>query len=398
MASTCAGRVGRAALAAAGVLAAGAPARAVTADVTLRRIDDDRLRVEWVFSERIQGLELFDTIDGYRAENWTLDDGTVEPAERGERIVRGGQWFDRLAATVRMRPAYPEGHYVPFARFSDGGMAIYLGYFRGAVRVRDLPPRDARFRFRVVGREWEEVVVPPAANEDVSLFAYVGPGAPEDRGGLKVLLDPEIPGWLDGVVSETLSKVDAVYEARLGRMPRARPLVLIAAADIETIDGWSVKGGAVRGEMIMITLRGRALHDGSDEVRAMMQKLVAHETAHLWQAADPAGRFNAAQPWLHEGAADALAVAALVEAGFWTERQRKEFGERTEETCRRRVPDGGLPDAASAGDWEAVYSCGYGLFTAGGRDPFEAWKALVEAARIEGRPYDQEMLEAVLRR
>jgi hypothetical protein len=242
------------------------------------------------------------------------------------------------------------------------------------------------------------VLLPTAANEDISLFAYVGPAEAENRGELQTLLDPEIPGWLEGSVSETIGKVGIVYEGRLGRLPRAKPFVLIAAADLDTIDGWSVKGGAVRGEMIMITLRGRALHDDSDESRDMIQKLVAHEVAHLWQTADPAGRSNGAQPWLHEGSAEALAVAALVEAGLWTEAEREEFGASMAETCARQAPDGELATAMCGGDWEAIYSCGYGMFAGEGRDPFEIWNALVEEARTEGRTYHQGMLDRVLAR
>lgn len=383
-------------LAAAAALAvAGPSAGAITADVTLRRLDEDRLRVEWVFSERIQGLEFPDGILGYRSGHWELDPGIVKLAPgTGDRIVAEGEWFERFSATVTMAPAYPEGHYVPFARFSDGGVAVCLGYFRGAALRNGLLAEDVHFRFRLVGREGEHTLLPPAANEDVSLFAYVGPDEPEDRGELRVLLDPAIPGWLDGVVSETLARVDAVYESRLGRIPRARPLVLIAAADLDTIDGWSVKGGAVHGAMIVITLRGRALHDDDAPVRSMMRKLVAHEVAHLWQAADPAGRANGAQPWLHEGAAEAMAVAALVDAGFWTTAQRDELARRMAETCAHR--EGELATAVCGGDWDAVYACGYGMFAGEGRDPFTIWNALVEESRTAGKPYHQGMLDRVL--
>ena len=84
--------------------------------------------------------------------------------------------------------------------------------------------------------------------------------------------------------------------------------------------------------------------------------------------------------------------------GFWTEERRRDFGLRMAATCARRVPDGALAAAVCGDDWEAVYSCGYGMFAGDERDPFRVWTALVEEARTEGRTYHQGMLERVLLR
>lgn len=75
---------------------------AIDVDVTLERIDDDRLRVEWIFSERIQGLQFGEGIEGWRAAHWTLDEESAELVEGARDRIVSADWFDRLAATVTM--------------------------------------------------------------------------------------------------------------------------------------------------------------------------------------------------------------------------------------------------------------------------------------------------------
>lgn len=372
----------------------------LTTELVLTRVGADRWRAEYLFNRPVAGLLLGPAVAGYRREAWTiLTPGVHLVAEDGDEALRvQGEPLTELALEVVTVTERPAGNYMPMARFSDGGRAVMLDFFTGRAVV-DGAPESIAWRFALAGREGERTLLPDGLEAEPSTFpyAYFGPGEPQPAGEARLLLDPGTPLWLEAVLRRVVAAVSGLYAERLGGEV-APPLVWVAAGELDAVEDYSIKGGALGGQ-IYLDLRGRGLLTESSERRRMFEKLVAHELAHLWQDAGLPSGFNMEEPWIHEGGADALAVAALVAAGSWSEEDAARFTTDASDRCRAALgahAGGTLPEALARGDWGAVYACGYGMFTASDRDPFTAWSAFAARARLAAEPYTKATLDTAL--
>lgn len=368
----------------------------IEARIGVTRLSAATWRIEYQFSRPVIGIDYGQPVDGYRANSWmVVTPGlTLSHHEGAERLLSDGEPFNRATLEVRLYSAFPPDNYVPAARFSDGGVALFLGFLGGDALTED-GAVELNERYAARGREGEVVLVPAAAGRGEQVFAYFGPRRPIDAGITRLILDPAAPEWLVDLFRRTISEVSPVYETRLQRRLDEAPLVLIAAGEIDSIDGYSTKGGAINGQ-IMMTLRGRALADETEELRRMMARLMAHELAHLWQKGDAEKRFNDRQPWIHEGGAEALAVEALAASGRWSAAQAEADMRRAEQRCADERGGKSLETAIDGGRWGAVYPCGQAIFAAHRRDLFDIWAAMIRLAASRDTVYSQQLLDEVL--
>ena len=145
----------------------------------------------------------------------------------------------------------------------------------------------------------------------------------------------------------------------------------------------------------MMTLRGRALAQETDGLRHSFSLLMAHELAHLWQESRAGERLNDREPWIHEGGAEALAVASLAESGLWSDDEALADTRCAEQRCAEERGGASLEEAVADGRWGAVYPCGQALFAPYGHDLFALWAALIRAAESRGTVYSQALLDEV---
>lgn len=372
-------------LAASAAAAAAAPAP-LPVTIQITRVAPDTFRVEYDFAEPVQALDFGPPIEQYRATAWRALSPSLVLHTGGdaERLVhRDGKPFRRALLSVAVHSAFPPDHYVPAARFSDGAVALYLGHLGyGATAIGGTAELSPKWR-------GGSALLP--ADGVRQAFAYFGDQKPHEAGRAHLLLDPATPAWLDSTFRAVVSATTGIYDKELGFSPPA-PLVLIAAGDLESIDGYSVKGGAV-GSQIALTVRGRQLREPSSAAREVFEKLVAHELAHLWQQSVRGAGGTPHDAWIFEGGAEALAVAALESAGLWSAERVARFAEKSRASCREQLGEGTVEQALAAGRWDAAYSCGFVRFADSGADAFAIWRNLFRLAPERQTGYTQALFD-----
>jgi hypothetical protein len=371
----------------------GQPAERITADVVITRLATDQWRVDYTFDIPVSGITYGPPVARFREQAWHVNTPEVRLVMREglEALVTSDGPRSSFSILVERYTEYAPDYYAPLIPYSDGGAALFIGFFAGdaVVNGRETP---VDFRFRFEGLPSEHVLPPGEQRTDA--YVYFGPQEPIVSDHARLVLDRGTPEWLRDSFVRVTGSATRIFSERLGGLPLT-PLVLVGAAEIDGSDGVSVKGGAVGGQLVML-LRGRGLREESERNRAMFERLTAHELAHLWQLHSFPAAFNSGEPWLHEGAAEAMAVHALSVSGAWEPSAVGAFAAQTAERCERTLGQSELPEAARGGNWEAVYACGFGIFWTAGMDPLTIWSNFVEAVNGEGHPYTQATLERVL--
>ncbi|HEU4664117.1 MAG TPA: hypothetical protein VFS55_08815 [Dokdonella sp.] len=366
----------------------------VRATVTLVHASDTTWRVEYRLSEPVDAIELGPKIVEYRTTAWS-------PKTPGQRLASDGNGesiradapFDEAVVEIRDYAPWAHDQYIPIDRHSDGGHAFYLGFLMGTVR-QGMRERNLLVTFELVGLHGEQVLLAEQANDDKGTYAYFGPQQPTTAGAVRLVVDPQTPAWMRAVVEDGVGRLSAYYQRAFARSWRSAPLVIIGAGQLD-LPGFSVKGGALPGE-IAFKIAGERARTETPELRAMFEQLVAHELAHVWQGlVRRGGMDDAGEPWVHEGGAQALSIAALEGSGVWSAAQAKRFEASLREECARieAAKAHGEPDDASR--W--AYSCGYARFAAYPLDPTELWKRLLAATERSGAPYSATMIARVIR-
>jgi hypothetical protein len=275
--------------------------------------------------------------------------------------------------------------------FTDGGVALYAGFFTGDALIGG-EPAPTQLSLSYAALSGERVLAPAGGRADG--YAYFGSQEPVQAPHARLVIDAGTPEWLRTLLHDVITRTNTVFADRLGAEPVMQPLIIVGAGDIDSADGLSVKGGAVGDQLVML-LTGRGLREETPPRRAALERLTAHELAHLWQLRGFPQAFNHREPWLHEGAAEAMAVQALGSAGIWDSSQVQGFAERAAGRCRTTLEGRTLADAVQGGAFDAAYSCGFGLYWGPDPDPIGLWARLARAVTADGAGFDTVLLDRV---
>lgn len=367
----------------------------VSAEISLERLAAGHWRASYSFSHPVEGFRVYPSGLAFRQRHWRVPTPGMSVTETGDGgvVTASDGAFSQFVIEFDSDSDFESDTYVPVLPFTHGGAAVYTGHFSGDIPV-DGDWRSVATRFTLQGLPGEKTLLPAWASESSPVYAYFGSQAPVEADQVVMVIDPEMPGWLRSTFDRSVPAVASVFSRQMGHRLNDKPLVLISAGELENYEGYSVKGGGLDGQFT-IMLRGRDLLQSSMERRRMFEKMVAHELVHVWQESMPGGGSNPDQPWLHEGSADALAVAALKAAGLWAAPEVNDFHTRQVETCEASLGDSDLSAAAREGNWTAIYACGYLEFSEGVDDPFSLFTELARAAYLEGEPYTQQMLDSL---
>lgn len=378
-----------------------APAAFVCADqpqsveIRLERVEQALWRASYSFSRPVESFRVYPAALAFRERHWRV----LSPGISLTETAQGGEFggddgvFNKLVVEFHGDSDFGDKTYVPVLPFSGGGGAVYTGHFSGDILV-DGSWQTIPTRFTLKGLPGENTLLPSGASEQSPVYAYAGSLSPTEADQVIMVIDPEMPAWLRSTFDRSVPAVTSAFSDKLGHRLENKPFVLIAAGELEAYEGYSVKGGGLDGQFT-IMLRGTDLLLPSIERQKMFEKMVAHELVHVWQQSMPGGGFNPDEPWLHEGSADALAVAALAATGLWTGPEVAGFHRQQAETCKASLGESDLPTTARDGNWTAIYACGYLEFTEGVEDPFGLYRRLAEAAHASGEPYSQRLLESI---
>lgn len=363
----------------------------VKGTLTLTQVSKDAWRADYRLDEKVDAIEFGPAVVQFRQTAWTIaTPGLVLAANEGKESVRGTEApFDALRIDVALYEPWAHDAYVPMDRHSDGGTAIYLGHFMGGVRQGGIL-RNMLLHIELKGLPGETVFLPDEANRDLGVYGYFGPQKIVANGRVHALIDPATPVWIREALADTAEKVATVYATKLGRPAPATLALIVGAAGLGK-EGYSIKGGALPGQ-IVYKLEGRELLVDTPQARQRVQQLAAHELAHVWQGLVTKGGIGDTQPWVHEGGAEALSAQALLQSGLWTPEELVRYSAGMQKECReaqaRHAADPSLPVA-----WREHYTCGYDRYQALGLDIFSLWKAMMARTESSGEPYSEAMVQ-----
>lgn len=367
----------------------------VSGTLTLRHVSADSWQADYRFSEAINVMELGPAIVDFRRDAWTIaTPGLTFAADAGNEEVRSAREpFDSLRIGIRLYEAWSHDAYVPMDRHTDGGTAIYLGHFMGRVRQKGVE-RKLLLSIRLKGLHGETTFLPEEANLGIGVYAYFGPQSIATYGSMRTFIDPATPAWIHETLADTGAKVAAIYESRLGRSAPATLGMIVGAGGLEK-SGYSIKGGALPGQ-IFFKLQGRDLLTDTPQGRQRLQQVLAHELAHVWQGLVARGGIGDTQPpWVHEGGAEALSLQALRLSELWTSEQVAEKATHLQRECRdsqaKHAADPSLPPI-----WRDHYTCGFLRYQNFSVDALTLWRRLLASTEINGEPYSEAMIQAVL--
>lgn len=358
----------------------------VPARLNLTHVAADKWRADYVFSEAINSLQLGPAVAGYRKQAWrVLTPGVALVESDGQESLRSaGKAINTLSLEIKLHAPFALDNYTPMDRFSDGGTDLYIGFLDGEA-MQGKRARPLRLQLQLTGLPDESVIAPDTSVPGQSGYAYFGPRTPAVAGVANLILDPGTPAWAVQLLTETTATMTTFYERTFQRKLDYQPLVMVALGDLEA-PGLSIKGGLV-GKQIVYRLGGKALVGGSPLVRRMAVRVIAHELSHIWQANLARGGIGGTEPWIHEGGAEALALAGLRQTGLYTRAEADAYADQLIAECNTLQ--------GSVDSYRGHYACGFKRFMDYDKDIFALWKAMMETSEAGGAVYSTAMIDAL---
>lgn len=366
------------------------------AQMQLTRIAADKWRADYRFSEAISRFSMPAAGD-YRSTAWKpLTSGVryqAEPSSQPDQQKDSyilDQPVRQLSFEITSYNGFAPKNYAPNNRFSDGGAGIYMGFFDGDVQEGG-KTRAMNLTVSYQGLSGETVIPPPAfadAERSLRAYAYFGPQKPAPAGAARLVLDPATPEWLAKLVLDTTSTMSAYFSSTYQR-PLLRELVLMISVTDTSTAGFSMKGGATNGQ-ITFRLSGKAMLNEHPAIRHLVQKLVAHEMAHIWQENVSKGGIGDEPAWIHEGGAEAMAVEALKSTAVWTTEEAAAYQANASATCKKITNQ--------SDPYQYAYACGLQRFMNMNVDIPVLWRSLISETGQSGQPYSEAMLGSVSQR
>jgi hypothetical protein len=352
--------------------------------LTIQRISNDKWLVSYDFDQAITGINFGPERGNYRQQSWKILTPNVElkRSGRNELVETQSEAFKHLQIELSAYSGFPQGGYSPMNLFSDGGAAIFLPNFLGVAQLDNMPVA-MQVKLRLIKLEGENLIASDSQAE--RSYVYFGQGAVQSRAYGDVLIDKAIPEWARETLEQVLDRLTSFYPIALAHPLRHKIPVMFAVSP-HAGETFSIKGGAVAGQ-IVFRFSGTSIYEDSEKKRSMLQQLIAHELAHIWQSDITGGGANPKQAWIHEGGAEMLAIAALHEAQIWTEQQAQTWEQMLIKECTQ------LQNNRKS--YRGAYACGFQYLKEQKLPYLSMWKLLIQLADQLGTPYTEEMLQTL---
>ena len=356
----------------------------------LSRLSATTWQADYVFSEAITKLD-FEKRGDYRSTAWKiLTPGVHYQASEQSDSYLSEKPVKKISISIAAYDQFLPKNYAPNNRFTDGGAAIYMGFFEGSIQ-QDKLVRDMILTASYQGRPGETVIPPPHfanARKSLSAYAYFGPQKPVSAGMAKIIIDPATPAWLADLILETGTKMSNYYASSYQRPLIRELLLMISVAELES-SGASMKGGATNGQ-ITYRLSGKSLNKDSQQMRNMVTRLVGHEMAHIWQENVKQGGIGGNPAWIHEGGAEAMALDALQNTALWSADDIKAYQLAAVSRCEK------VKDQPATYDY--FYACGLQKFLQLNLPAPAIWGGLMAETEKSGLTYSESMVDSVSQR
>jgi hypothetical protein len=236
-------------------------------------------------------------------------------------------------------------------------------------------------------------------------YIYLGNTTPIETPDVIAIVDPGMPSWLVTLFNDDLPRLFAAYRERFGYPLPWKPVVLFSFGDTAS-PGLSSGGGVLTG-LVNMTFTGGDWLQQTPARTEQAVALIAHESAHLWNAHLATNTDQASGSWMHEGSADAFATEMLYTLGVIDSARYHARREEAINQCATAEASSSVATAGSRNAIREIYDCGVVLtmWTAAAADranstanAFTFWHDLIASAKANNGSYDQARYFAVLER
>ncbi|MDN7127138.1 hypothetical protein J6J08_07065 [Pseudidiomarina sp. 1APR75-33.1] len=290
-------------------------------DVAVSKTEQDEWFVAYHFEEVVERVYFVRNPDSSRLQRWDpLESGyylAVDSESGDEYVARtDGAGFNSVA--FRLDPTYIalRKDYAPFSTFSDGGVSWFTGRFK-VCPTSCSSALAYSYNFSMQAPLREHIRLPEQSErgelnwrESASdgQVVYVGPQALDTsrQDGFETIIDPILPRSLQQRLRQDVPPLTAYFNQRMPPLSE-RPMLL--ASFSPTTDGRFGYQGGVVGNQMLLHWYGHSMAERVTAPYFVEDTLwfIAHEFAHLYQA----GQFSNEQAWIHEGAAEFMALSYL---------------------------------------------------------------------------------------
>ncbi len=346
-----------------GLLACALLAQPAWAEVTGRfsfeRLEADVWRAKYCFNEPVDALRFERPVEGLRQTHWrpAMPEYELVHEEDGSAHIRhrDGAAFTCTAVEVDTYTEVPVKNYMAFSRFSDGGMSVYMGYFTGTV-FKDDEWQGYKVSATYRGLDGERIITrdPKALDHQ---FVYFGKQDVVETQDAITVVDPAMPDEARGGIERSLPQAGSMLTALFQFTPREPYQVFMAAGELASTEGSHTKGGTLKNQ-ILFTLKGQEAAEWAVKSPDFYPTLTTHELLHLWQQEVWHEQLGNDAPWIHEGAADAIAFELMYRTGAATQEQYDAQWQKAESRCAKAIEETSVERAPEEGKFEVVYRCG----------------------------------------
>ncbi|SDE69345.1 hypothetical protein [Kordiimonas lacus] len=336
----------------------GAAGADVSGTFELTREAERRWKASFCFGESVSALGFERPVADFRAASWAAGEPGFELIHTGRTslIQRADKApFNCASVTLTTNTMIPPKDYMPFSSFSDGGASVFTGYLMGQVYRNGVwESYDLRASYR--GLEGDRVVTrnPKALAEQ---FVYFGPREPKEIAGATLVIDPLIPASARLGVLSTLPRGTKLLAELFGFRPAEPYLVFLAAGELETSATDQTKAGTLPYQ-ILFTMKGKGSARWADSDPLYFPRFTMHEVLHIWQREVWGEWLGDDHPWVHEGAAEALAYELMNQAGAYNAAELTSLWATVRNKCRNLLAETSVHDAPEKGRFDTVYQCG----------------------------------------
>ena len=299
----------------------------------------------------------------------------------------------------------PLNYIDPLLFQAGGGFVLSSRYL-----LADQKRFDTTLVFLPRDGEFFDMGAPGLANvvqRDFTRAMYLGPAdSLTGADGARVVASADFPAWARGRILAGLKSSQAFYTERIGLPLPWQPTLILAQLPSALDQRTSMIGKPAPGGVVTLRFFGPEALSGGETSRASLDRVVAHEVFHFWDAFVARLQNGDSAPWLFEGGAEYAALLARRAAGQLDDQAFYQEIDRTLSSCRRQLGTRGLGQLPTQERYRLAYPCGMVIqwvadmaiqhATHQQSGIFDLWRDLLNKGRAQGGFYRLEDFRAEL--